>query len=80
MSQQLVHDMNTAWTSSNPAALTVTVDLDSFIAGPASNRLDSPAGSLGVFVEFLPLAPVDLRAFDELRFWIRSDVPGCAKR
>jgi hypothetical protein len=27
-----------------------------------------------VFVEFLPLAPLDLGAFDELRFWIRSDV------
>jgi len=80
MSQQVVHDMNTAWTSSNPAALAVTLDPDSFIAGPASNRLDSPAGSLGVFIEFPPLVPLDLGAFDELRFWIRSDVPADGSR
>jgi hypothetical protein len=74
MSNLLVHSMDAAWTSSNPALLQVTADNQMFVGeGPASNLMVAQAGALNVFAEFVPAIPLDLSAFDELRFWIIAD-------
>jgi hypothetical protein len=74
MSQLLVHNMDTAWTSSNGLLLSVTVDnLVFFGTGAGSNRLVAEPGSQNAFAEFLPGAPLDLGEFEELRFWIRAE-------
>jgi hypothetical protein len=72
MSSTVVHAFDVGWVSSAPA-LQVSVDTDAFVgAGPASNRLDAPAGAAGATASVTPGAPLDLSGFDELRFWIRS--------
>lgn len=75
MSSLLIHDLDTAWTSSNVALLLATADTQTFVAGSASNRLEAPAGAAAVFAEFVPGAPLDLTPFEELRFWIRASAP-----
>jgi len=74
MSNLLVHDMDTAWISSDPALLQVVIDNQTFMgAGAASNRLAAQAGALNLFAEFTPGAPLDLSEFEELRFWILAN-------
>jgi hypothetical protein len=64
--------MDTAWVSSG-AALQVTVE-PAGAAGPEpSNRFRAPLGALGATATFTPAAPLDLSAFEELRFWINAD-------
>src|SRR5262245_26794500 len=71
MSSLLVHAMDTAWTSSAPAALQVAVDTQTFVgAGAASNRLVAQAGAFNASAEFVPATPLDLRDYEELRFWV----------
>ena len=73
MSNALVHDMNTAWVSSAPA-LAVSVDpLAPPGAAGSSNHFVAAAGALNAVVSLTPPAPLDLRGFDEIRFWIRAD-------
>ncbi|HJQ24871.1 MAG TPA: hypothetical protein VKA60_13215 [Blastocatellia bacterium] len=74
MSNFIVHQMDTPWTSSNPGLLLVTSDNQVFVGdGSASNLIVAQAGALNVFAEYLPASPLDLTAFDELRFWIRAN-------
>lgn len=74
MSSLLVHNMDTAWTSSDEALLQVTVDNQTFfVEGAASNHIAAPSGALNAFAEFVPGSPLDLSSFEELRFWILAD-------
>lgn len=74
MSNLLVHDMDTAWTSSDPVVLQVAVDHQTFFGeGMASNRLVASDSALNAFAEFVPSDPLDLSDFEELRFWIRAN-------
>jgi hypothetical protein len=76
MSSLLIHDLDTAWASSSPGTLTVTVDTATFSgAGAASNRLTARAGAINQFAEIILPAPLDLRAFEELRLSVRGSVP-----
>jgi hypothetical protein len=68
----VVHAMDTPWVSSAPA-LQVTVEPEGATAPGSSNRFTAPLGALGATATFTPAAPVDLSAFDELRFWLRAD-------
>ena len=71
MSSLVVHDMDTAWASTAPGVLDVSADSQAFVGdGEASNRLVARAGATGASAEFVPAAPLDLSAFDELRFWL----------
>lgn len=73
MPSLVVHAMDVAWISS-AAALQVTVDSAGAVGTPGpSNRLQAPLGAAGATATFTPAAPIDLSAFDELRFWIDSD-------
>jgi hypothetical protein len=74
MSGLLIHALDTAWTSSNPAVLQVTID-PTLVEGPftASNLLVASDAALNATAEFQPAAPLDLSAFEELRFWIMGD-------
>jgi hypothetical protein len=73
LSFQLVHDMDLPWPSSNAALLTsLPSDGVAPALGPLATRLHTVAGALNAFVEFLPAAPLDLGAFDELRFWVNA--------
>jgi hypothetical protein len=76
MSQTIVHNMDNPWTSSNPAALSVSADSQLMISGAASNHIVSGGGALAAFAEFVPGALLDLSQFDELRFWVRASLPG----
>lgn len=76
MSNRLVHDMDTAWNSSNAAVLQVSVDNQSFVGeGPASNLLAAQSGAFNAFAEFVPVSAIDLSDFEELRFWMRGNRP-----
>jgi hypothetical protein len=76
MSNLLVHNMDTAWTSSAPAVLLVSIDGQTFFGeGIASNRFEAQSGALNAFAEFVPGVALNLSNFEELRFWIRSDRP-----
>ena len=72
MSNVLIHSMDSAWISTSPA-LSVGIDDQLVVEGVASNLLASPGGALGESVHYEPPAPLDLRLFDELRFWVRAD-------
>src|SRR5262245_60923692 len=74
MSNLVIHLLDSAWTSSNPAALQVTVDSTTF-EGPvtASNLLVANDAANGESASFQPAAPLDLSGFDELVFWIMGD-------
>jgi hypothetical protein len=68
----LLHDMNTAWT---PSAATLAVSVDPEVppgAGGASNRFVAAAAALNALAS-IALPTLDLREFDEIRFWIRAD-------
>lgn len=73
MSGLLIHAMDTAWTSSNAAVLQVTVD-PTVVEGPysGSSLLVANDAALGSAAEFQPVVPLDLSAFDELRFWVMA--------
>lgn len=76
MSSLLVHDLDAPWASSSPGTLSVTVDTVSFSgSGTASNRLAASTGAINQFAEIILPAPLDLRAFEELRFSVRGSVP-----
>jgi hypothetical protein len=68
----LVHSMDTAWVSSAPA-LQVTVEPVGATAPGTSNRLSAPLGAAGETATYTPAGPLDLSAFDELRFWVNAD-------
>ncbi len=74
MSMLLIHNMDTAWSSSNPALLQVTSTALLFSSGStASNQLTADFFASSVFSEYVPVAPVDLQDYEEIRFWIRAD-------
>lgn len=76
MSNLLVHNMDTAWTSSNPTVLQVTVDNQTFfVEGTGSNRVAAPSGAPNAFAAFVPSNPLDLSQFEELRYWILGSAP-----
>jgi hypothetical protein len=71
----VVHDMDPAWTSTAPGVLDVSADSQAFVGdGGASNQLVARAGAAGASAEFAPPSPLDLGAFDELRFWVLGPV------
>lgn len=74
MSNRIVDAMDAAWTSSNAALLPIAAEtLPPFVLqGAASNRIAAPSGALNETASVVPAAPLDLRAFDELRFWMHS--------
>lgn len=71
MSDIQLHAMDTAWTSSSPLLL-VTPDPAEPVEGAASNLMQAVAGAAGTFASLTPGAPLDLRAFEEIRFWFRT--------
>ena len=73
MSQLLVHAMDTAWTTSG-AALAASVEPTGVpgITG-ASNRLVASGAATATATTTFGAGGLDLRAFDELRFWIIAD-------
>jgi hypothetical protein len=70
----LLHAMAAPWTSST-AALSVTVEPVGPDGPGSSNRVTAPFGATGATATFTPAAPLDLSAFDELRFWVNADRP-----
>jgi hypothetical protein len=64
--------MDTAWISSGPA-LQISVEATGALGPGSSNRLRAPLGAVGATATFTPGAPLDLSAFDELRFWVNAD-------
>jgi hypothetical protein len=76
MTNVLIHDFETAWLSSDPTLLNLSVDTQTFTgAGAASNRLIARADAQDQSIEHSLAAPLDLRSFDELRFWVRASEP-----
>src|SRR5215472_2460510 len=73
MSSVMDHPFDTPWASTDPAHLGVTLDQALFVQGTASNLLATAGGAAGASAHYAPAAPVDLGAFDELRFWVRCD-------
>lgn len=71
MSDIQLHAMDTTWTSSSPL-LQVSPDSAEVVEGAASNLLNALASAAGTFVELTPAAPLDLRGFEEIRFWFRT--------
>jgi hypothetical protein len=73
MGSLLIHAMDTAWISSNGAVLQVSAD-PTVVEGPytATNLYSAGPGALNATAEFQPGTPLDLTAFDELRFWIMA--------
>lgn len=76
MSGLLIHDMDSAWLSSDALLLAAAAD-SAVVAAPgaASLRLIAQSGSTGTTVQFAPAAPLDLTAYDELRFYVRATRP-----
>jgi len=66
--------MDAPWASSS-AALSVTVEPIGATGPGPSNRMSAPLGAVGATATFTPAAPLDLSAFDELRFWVNADRP-----
>ncbi|ESA38291.1 hypothetical protein N836_33215 [Leptolyngbya sp. Heron Island J] len=65
--------MDSEWISSNPAQLVTSTDTQQFVGDDGiSNRLVASSDALGSQITFTPDAPIDLEAFEEIRFWIRS--------
>lgn len=79
MSGLLVHDMETAWASSDQSLLGVSRDAQVFVEGAACNRLEAQPGARGESLYFTPGTPLDLRGYDELRFWVRANAPATGK-
>jgi len=76
MSQILIHNLDTPWTSSDVVLFDVTVDTENFMGeGAASNRLTASRSSMNTFAYFEPAAPLDLSRFDEIRFWVQGGSP-----
>ena len=73
MSHLLVHDMDAAWATSG-AALAITVEPTGVpgIVG-ASNRFVASGAASATATMTFGAAGLDLRGFDELRFWIIAD-------
>ena len=70
----MVDAMDAAWASSNAVALQTAVETlpPLVLEGAGSNRFAAPAGALNETASVVPPAPLDLRASDELRFWIHG--------
>jgi hypothetical protein len=74
MASLVLDTMDGAWTSLAPATLKVTADTAvTALPGAASNRLEAAAAAADADAERVLPASLDLRAFDELRFWVRAD-------
>jgi hypothetical protein len=68
--------MGAGWLSSDAVNLTATVDpVGAEGESASSTRLVATAGSAGRRIALTPAAPIDLGAFDEMRFWVRSSRP-----
>jgi len=80
VSHTIVHSMDAAWTSSNPAVVSVSADNAALVSGSASNHVVSSPGAQSEFAEFVPATPLDLSGFDELRFWVRAGLRADASR
>lgn len=72
MPATVVHPLDSAWTSSS-AALQITVEAEGPRGAGTSMRLRAPLGAAGATATYAPPAPLDLSAYDELRFWVRAD-------
>jgi hypothetical protein len=70
----VIHAMDAPWSSSS-AALSVTVEPIGATGSGPSNRMSAPLGAVGATATFTPAAPLDLSAFDEVRFWVNADRP-----
>ncbi|HEY9833792.1 MAG TPA: hypothetical protein V6D26_24795, partial [Stenomitos sp.] len=69
MTNLLVHGMDTAWTSSSPAHLQVLQQIQPIFGEMiASNQL-VVSSAANEFAEFVPINPINLSLFAELRFW-----------
>jgi hypothetical protein len=64
--------MDAPWASSS-AALSVVVEPTAAAGTGSSNHIAAPLGAVGATATFTPAAPLDLSAFDELRFWVNAD-------
>ncbi|MGH2933874.1 MAG: hypothetical protein ACRDL2_05085 [Gaiellaceae bacterium] len=64
--------MDTAWVSSAPA-LQVTVEPVGATMPGTCNRLSAPLGASGATATYTPAGPLDISAFDELRFWVNAN-------
>jgi hypothetical protein len=72
MPATVIDSMATPWSSSTPALQVVVAPTGASDPG-TSNRFSAPLGAVGAMATFTPVAPLDLSAFDELRFWVRAD-------
>lgn len=70
MAKRVVHSLDSAWTTSNVNVLSVTVDVPNSVDGTGSNRLAATDAAQASFAEWIPPVPLDLGAYDELRFWV----------
>lgn len=73
MSHIVIHDMDAAWASSNPSALSAQPDAGYLVEGAGSTLLSAQPGALGAYIELTPGSALDLTGFEEIRFWIRAD-------
>jgi hypothetical protein len=72
MPSMQVHGFDTAWVSSDPANFLSVPD--SFtVAGAFSLGLNATDAAAGATATYTPGAPLDLRGYDELRFWCYAD-------
>ena len=73
MPSLILHRMDSEWISSSPAQLITSTDTQQFIGDDGvSNHLIASSDAMGSQITFEPTTPVDLREFEEIRFWIRS--------
>lgn len=74
VSSRTVHDMDTAWASSNPGVLQTAAENLSpmFVQGLASNRITVQPGALNATASVTFLPAIDLGGFDEFRFWLHA--------
>jgi hypothetical protein len=72
MPSMQVHGFETAWVSSDPAHF-LSVPASFTVAGGSSLGLNATDGAAGATAIYTPSAPLDLRGYDELRFWCYAD-------
>ncbi|MEU6232947.1 hypothetical protein [Kitasatospora sp. NPDC047058] len=75
MTTLLVHDTNSAWTSTHPALEVTTEGRKLLDREVTVNRLRFSGGPTEAVAEFVPDRPLDLTEWDELRVWIRAEAP-----
>jgi hypothetical protein len=72
----LIHDMGAGWVTND--AVNLAISTDPAVAEPASassTRIVATPAGVGRRIALTPAAPVDLRGYEELRFWVRSNRP-----